>query len=247
MLRAACSEIDRECTPVLAFGQWRSARIVTAGLNPSEDEFRDKTQLVNGKKIPLEGKRQRFLHWPKDGLLTETLKEEAFRKADGYFNLGNAYDRWFGAYTEFLSAMEMTFTAGKPCHTDYVSPFATVQGLSKCNRTTIANLEFLGFPYWIRMLELCPCLEIIFGHGRGWRTVENFFRVALVDLPTPFDHKGGMTRHLSTTFVRLPNSKRRVLVYWWHPNRDGSPLCFLDRHEKRELGEILKQDIRKRT
>lgn len=56
--RAVCAEIDGEATPVVVFGQWQTARVVTAGLNPSEAEFRDKTG------VPLQAERQRFLHWP---------------------------------------------------------------------------------------------------------------------------------------------------------------------------------------
>lgn len=247
-LRKSCPEVDREATPILAFGQWSTARVVTAGLNPSEDEFRDKSQVgPDGLKTPLKGTRQRFLHWPKAGLLTRELREEAFRRAEGYFKLGNAYEVWFSAYNEFLSAMGATFVSGNTCHTDYVSPFATVKGVSNCGPTTIARLELTGFHYWVRVLELCPCIEVIFGHGRGWRMVEKYFRVKLVDLSTPFDHKGGSVRHLSWASVRLPESKRRVLLYWWHPNRYGLPLCWLSRIEKRELGEMLKRDVQKKS
>lgn len=248
-LRTTCTEVDNECTPVLAFGQWRTARLFTAGLNPSEDEFRDKHQLdPNGEKSPLKGKHQRFLHWPKEGLLTSELQQEAFRRAEGYFTIGNAYNDWFGAYSEFLSAMGSTFVEGQACHTDYIPPFATAKGISKCSHSTIAALNVRGFFYWVRMLELCPSVQIIFGHGRGWRRINDFFGVALTDVPTPFDEKGGPTRHLSTASIQLPHTNRNVAVYWWHPNRDGMPLCFLSREEKRELAEIIKRDIaRKKT
>lgn len=246
-LRSTCAEVDREATPILAFGQWEEARVVTAGLNPSEDEFRDKEQVgADGWKVPLKGEHQRFLHWPKAGILTRDLRNEAFRRAEGYFKLGNAYEDWFGAYTEFLSAIGATFASGNACHTDYVSPFATVEGISKCSPATIKRLKLSGFQYWVSVLELCPRVEMIFGHGHGWRIVEKHFRVSLVAVPTPFDHKGGSARHLSRATIRLAQSDRRILLYWWHPNRDGLPLCWLSRIEKQELGGIVKRDFRKR-
>ena len=224
---------------MLAFGRWETARIATAGLNPSEDEFRDKHQIAEGGlKLPLRGQSRRFIHWPSDGVLTPALEEEACLKAEGYFELGNTYWDWFRNYSSFLLGLEMTFTSGLACHTDYVSPFATVRGLSKCGKTR-EKLRVSGFRYWLRLIEMCPQLELIFGHGRGWRDIEDNFRVALTDLLTPFDHKGGASRHLSWATVQLPESGREIPVYWWHPNRDGAPLCWLKDVEKRALAEII--------
>src|SRR5690349_20575568 len=52
-----------EATPVLAYGAWQTARIATAALNPSEDEFQ--TRETPRRALPPE--RQRLLHWPADG------------------------------------------------------------------------------------------------------------------------------------------------------------------------------------
>ena len=79
--RAKLSDMEPEGTPVLAFGRWQTARVVTAGLNPSEIEFR----TPNG--APLTAAGQRFLHWPADGMLTEERLARARQRAEGYFSL----------------------------------------------------------------------------------------------------------------------------------------------------------------
>ena len=170
-LRAISDHIDKECTPILAFGRWRTARIVTAGLNPSTYEFRDPDQkTATGEKCPLVGDRQRFIHWG-GGRLTQTRLEEAFRRSDGYFEIGNQYAKWFNKYAEFLDALSVPFIEGRACHTDYVSPFATRVRISRC-RPAADLLEEAGFRCWLDVIERCPRVELIFGHGRGWRRVE---------------------------------------------------------------------------
>lgn len=246
-LRASYSDIEREGTPILAFGRFETARVITAGLNPSEDEFRDsKRLLADGSKEVLRGSRQRFLHWG-SGELTEARVTEAFRRSEGYFELGNKYGTWFDRYSEFLEALGCPFVSGKACHTDYISPFATRTGISKCSRETAVRLKGTGLRYWMSVLESCPRLELVFGHGQGWRRVQEEFQCELKDLKTPFDGKGNSSRCLSFSRVTLPNSLRPILLYWWHPNRDGSPLCFLNAREKGLLGDLIKNDAAKRA
>src|SRR6478672_1446603 len=57
---AAAAWLLPEATPVLAYGAWQTARIATAALNPSEDEFQ--TRETPRRALPPE--RQRLLHWP---------------------------------------------------------------------------------------------------------------------------------------------------------------------------------------
>src|SRR3984957_14453361 len=92
LLRRSCDEIEPESTPILAFGRFKKARVITAGLNPSEDEFR--TTLKAGRK-PLKEIERRFLHWPASGRLTQKRLYEALQKSERYFEKGgNAYE-WF--------------------------------------------------------------------------------------------------------------------------------------------------------
>jgi hypothetical protein len=245
--RERCPDIDPECTPVLVFGNWRSARIATAGLNPSEDEFWTKPTFT-AERQPLRDMRQRFLHWG-DGTLTDDRLREAFRRMEGYFTLGNAYSLWFDRYQAFLNALGTPFESGLACHTDYVSPFATKVGISKCCPATRRLLPEFGEQVWLNALDNCPCLEVVFGHGRGWHRVPNLFtgHSDWEHVPTPFDSKGGKSagQHLIRSSGVLP-SGRRVAIWWWRPNRDGSPLCYLKASEGAVVGTMLKSTLESR-
>jgi hypothetical protein len=165
---------------------------------------------------------------------------EAFYRSEGYFELGNQYGLWFNKYKPFLDGIGASFADGTACHTDYVSPFATKCGISKC-RETARQLLPTGEQFWLDVLNCCPRLEIVFGHGRGWNRIEKLFITKWEELETPFDHKGGDKwkgkTHLLFATAKHPVSGRPLAIYWWKPNRDGSPLCFLDAKEKKLLGQ----------
>jgi len=184
------------------------------------------------------------LHWPDDGRLTERRLKEALRRATGYFELGKAYE-WFERYGEFLEAMRTPFKKGLACHTDYVSPFTTIKGISKCKKAQKA-FRAIGAGYWMEVLELCPRAQLIFGHGRGWHVIEEeklFGIRKWHDISTPFDQKGDKRYPGRLKFAEgsLPKFRRQLLVYWWCPNRDGSPLCYLDSQERHTLGTLVRR------
>src|SRR5262249_40230717 len=146
-------------------GQWRSSRVVTAGLNPSEIEFR-----ASGGSPLMDG-QQRFLHWPADGALTEGRLAAAVARSGGYFTLGDCYPPWFHRYNAFLEGLGVSFQAGPACHTDYLSPFATRTGIAQCSGQTQRRLAAFGYPFWVEVLSAMPRTEVIFGHGNGWRAM----------------------------------------------------------------------------
>ncbi|MGI8588266.1 MAG: hypothetical protein ACR2M0_11360 [Chloroflexia bacterium] len=229
-----------EATPVLAFGDWRNARVATAALNPSEDEF----QTAGSPRRELPPDRRRFLHWPQDGELTPNRLAEARRLAEGYFMLGNAYSRWFGRWRGLLEALGATYESGLACQTNYGSPFTTVVGWgavrSAACRTQLAES---GGPIWRRMLELMPKLEIVVGQGAGWRTVPELFGFAPADwepVSTEFDAKGGKSAGTRPHLLhrRVSIGGRAVEVWWWRPNR-GGPLTWLGRDDAQRLGRII--------
>jgi len=95
------------------------------------------------------------------------------------------------------------------------------------------------------VLEQLRQVELIFGQGRGWHRIEELFGTTWRNLETPFDKKGSNSghvhEHLLFADTSLPESRRRILVYWWKPNRDGSPLCFLSQAEGRLLGRQIRE------
>jgi hypothetical protein len=237
--REQCADIERECTPVLAFGRWQSSRVATVGLNPSENEFRGE----DGQ--PLSGARQRFLHWPEDGLLTQERLVLARHRAEGYFELGNVYATWFGDYTRFLEGLDVSFGGGTACHTDYLSPFATRIGIGALRSTTSRRLAEFGYGCWLQVLRQMPRLELLVGHGRGWWEVPRLLKLSdWTGIATPYDAKGGRTKIARPflLFARgvLPQDGRPLAVYWWRPNPDGAPLAWLTGGEKAALGALVR-------
>jgi hypothetical protein len=226
--RRSIEAIERECTPVLVFGQWRTSWLATAGLNPSEMEFRDQGRL------PLASEQQRFLHWPDDGL----------GRAERYFVRGRAYSRWFDRYTAFLEGAGASFGAGTACHTDYLSPFATTTGVGACSPAIRRKLARYGYPLWVRVLNALPQLRVVFGHGAGWQEMPGLLGFERwTPISTPFDQKGGRTPiprpYLLFAETPLHPSGREIRVYWWRPNRDGAPLTWLNRDEAQQLGALI--------
>jgi hypothetical protein len=228
-----------EATPVLAYGAWQTARVVTAALNPSEDEF----QTRGPRRMALPPEQRRLLHWPADGLLTPARLREARRLAEGYFQLGNAYWTWFGRYRGLLDALGTPFADGLACQINYGSPYTTVVGWGAVGSAACrAQLAAAGGPLWCRVLDLLPRLELIVGQGAGWRTVPALFSFTPADwlpVPTPFDAKGGLTAHRPHLLYRsVTIAGRSVALVWWRPNR-GGPLTWLSDAEAARLGAII--------
>lgn len=241
--REQCADIEPECTPVLVFGRWQKSRVATVGLNPSEDEFRDK------HREPLRDSQQRFLHWPDDSQLTAERLELAFQRSEGYFTLGNVYAEWFGHYTPFLADLGVSFEDGTACHTDYLSPFATRVGVGSVRSATRKRLAEFGHNCWLRVLSHMPELEVLVGHGGGWRDMPWLLNLpGWTEIATPYDAKGGRTKiqrpYLLFARTTLPASGREIAVYWWRPNPDGAPLAWLRGDEKAALGALMRDHAR---
>ena len=143
--------------------------------------------------------------------------------------------------------MGATFERGRACHTDYVSPFVTRGGISNFEKRYGKNvLGKRGLRYWMQVLELCPNVELIFGHGRGWNDIQELGLFGVdtwTGIETPFDNKGIPTFLPPLKFAKgkMPKNGRRVLIYWWRPNRNGAPFCNLNPSDRRILGKIVKR------
>ncbi len=230
-----------EATPVLAYGEWATARLVVAALNPSEDEF----QTRDRPRRPLPPDRQRLLPWPADKQLTPARLAEARRRAEGYFRLGHAYWAWFGRYRPLPAALGWSFEDGQACATNWASPYTTTVGWGAV-RSAAARcvLAAHGGPLWRQLLEILPQVEIVLGQGAGWRTVPPLFGFTPADwiaVPAAWDTKGGAAAgprpHLLYHPIRLAG--RSVLLAWWRPNRGGA-LTWLDTTEAARLGVALR-------
>lgn len=226
-------------TPVLAFGRWQTAQVVTAGLNPSEREFLDEGNRE------LDARARRFLHRTGSGEEdpSDFQIAEARALAEQYFELGNAYTGWFDGFKPLLDELGCSYDSGRACHTDYRSPFATAAGLGKVAPSVQQALAKDGLARWKAILELTSECRVVLGIGAGWKDVPaalGFSRWHPVE--TLLDDKGGGTKSPRPHFLsgQCVLGGRPVHIFWWRPNR-GEPLTYLDHQEKRWLARRIRE------
>jgi hypothetical protein len=106
-------------TPVVAFGNARTARFATLGLNPSRIEF-----CVNG--VELDGPDRRLATLRSLGVSSlqdapPEKGETVLKECDRYFQR-NPYRKWFDPLDEILRAVEATYYGkeANACHLDLV-------------------------------------------------------------------------------------------------------------------------------
>lgn len=109
-------------TPVIAFGDPRTARVATIGINPSAREF-----VENGRLLA--GSARRLATLPSLGAerldeLTDAQAEEVLQECASYFSR-NPYRQWFDQLDGLIGvACDASYYAGSACHLDLV-PWAT--------------------------------------------------------------------------------------------------------------------------
>ena len=228
-----------ECaTPVPCFGRWDTARIATAGMNPSKREFLDE----RGRE--LETDERRFLHRRNSAAdCTDDEVADARRLAEGYFELGNDYWEWFNAFKPLLDELGLSFAEGDACHTDYVSPFATTSGIGgfASNLAQALARDHGGIEIWQRILAVMPHLQMVVGFGAAWRDMPRIWGFTRWrEIKTEFDQNGGNSR-ISKPYLlhQLINcGSREIDLFWWKPYW-SIPLTWLNESEKRELAKIV--------
>lgn len=112
-----------ESTPVIAFGNCRTARIATLGINPSVREFVEKGILLDGEKRRLSTLKS--LRAKSTSELTITQAEQVISDCDAYFSR-NPYG-WFKPLDKIIKAAAgATYyptsgnESGDACHLDLV-------------------------------------------------------------------------------------------------------------------------------
>ena len=110
--------VVRQSTPVVSFGDSRTATVATLGLNPSRLEFLD----GNGKL--LRGERQRLQTL--DSLNLSSLIDAPASAVEAVYDWcvcyfqRNPYKRWFGQFVPILSRLGVSHDSGTACHLDLV-------------------------------------------------------------------------------------------------------------------------------
>lgn len=134
--------VVRQSTPIVAFGQFDSARVASIGINPSHQEFLDR------KGELLQGQAARFLS--RDALkvddqepLSEAQAREVVEQSRRYFEL-NPYRSWFNPMEKWiLNPRGFSYWNGTSTHLD-LSQWATDpiwKMLSGDTRTKLVNSD----------------------------------------------------------------------------------------------------------
>lgn len=112
------SHIVPGSTPVVAFGNARTATVATLGLNPSRVEFLDRA----GHELPEQHRRLETLRsLGVDSLIDapDAIVARVIAGCDGYFQR-NPYWQWFRPLEGILTALGASYAAGTACHLDLV-------------------------------------------------------------------------------------------------------------------------------
>lgn len=138
-------------TPVLAFGDLRSAEVATLGINPSASEFLKDDRLRAGSErrlATLESLRARST-----SLLTKKQVQALVEDCVSYFHR-KPYTRWFNPLNEILrEALGVSYCDGSACHLDLVQ-WATDPAWGGLDDQIKRSLLQEGLPYLKKLLEL---------------------------------------------------------------------------------------------
>jgi hypothetical protein len=128
--------------PILFFGDAPAARLLTVGLNPSDQEY------VDAQGAELTGERRRFhtlasLEASARGELTEMQCDRAIEMMRGYFSPGQPVFRWFRPLARVVDAMGASFVGRTAAHLDLVqeSTRPVWSGLSKEDQAALVAAD----------------------------------------------------------------------------------------------------------
>jgi hypothetical protein len=105
-------------TPVVAFGDVRSAEVATLGLNPSRIEFLDR----DGKELMGDKRRLETLLSLRESDLSSAPPDairKVFEGCNNYFKR-RPYSQWFGYLERILCLLDVSYDSGTACHLDLV-------------------------------------------------------------------------------------------------------------------------------
>ncbi len=112
-----CSVLEGS-TPVVSFGDVRTATVATLGLNPSDAEFLDKGQWLIGDRQRFETLQSLGLSRPEDA--DDDQVKAVLAASFDYFNR-NPYWRWFSRLESVLNqALGVSYLDGSAVHLDLV-------------------------------------------------------------------------------------------------------------------------------
>ncbi len=148
--------------PVLSFGDLRTARVATIGLNPSKREYLDS----DGRE--LDGPERRFETLRSLGTLDRASLSDyrcdvAIERMQRYFGPGKPVYAWFRAPDRILTSMGVSYQAGDAVHLDLVQEATdpTWSAFTRRNPLEAQRLRATDEPFLRWQLETCPLCVVI--------------------------------------------------------------------------------------
>lgn len=146
---AGCSVLPFS-TPVIAFGDWRTARVATLGLNPSPVEFTDRSGReldgVSRRLETLSSLGARSL-----GELSGAQVEQVLKSCRTYFQR-QPYRRWFDDLEGVLNPLGASYYDGSACHLD-LAQWATEPAWGRLQPAARQRLLRDGIPFLLEQLR----------------------------------------------------------------------------------------------
>ncbi|MEZ5991482.1 MAG: hypothetical protein R3E76_03935 [Planctomycetota bacterium] len=149
-------------TPVISFGDFRTARVATLGWNPSKNEFLDRS----GRELDAEARRLHTHTSLGRSLLSDRRSTPArlvLEGCNGYFQR-NPY-HWFNKLEHVLNRIGASYWDGSSCHLDLVQ-WATDpvwRDLSDIEKSTLLDSDI---PFLRQQLRKSR-IKILLLNGRG--------------------------------------------------------------------------------
>lgn len=215
-------------TPVVSFGNARTARVATLGLNPSRVEFLD-------GGVELVGQRRRLATLSSLGVrslidASGEHVETVLHECDTYFER-QPYRRWFDQLEGILGAIGASYYGDNPtaCHLD-ISQWATDPTWGKLDTQARATLIAADGPFLMEQLRRSSIKLLLVNGGR---TLDELGRLA----GTAFMPEGRALSMGSMTTDLYTGTIGTVHVVGWRGNLQSSP--GVSNSQRRGLGEAV--------
>lgn len=220
--------------PILWFGDFlrymdSSTKIVTVGINPSNNEFLKKADVPT---IQLDYRLKGATSWiGKENGLNDSELKAYFEAMNSYFRY-NPFRSWFGWNESALNGLDASYYEGKAhnraIHIDFQAPVATDPVWSpletKCKKEGLDALDKLASffnKYFYKMLEtLSPDIVMIGIKESSFRSAFPLCKGKGMELLS--NDKGGYIRLFDTA---LPFSGKKCLVVWNHVRNSPFAAC----------------------
>ncbi len=156
-------------TPVVAFGNARSATVATVGLNPSRGEF------LSRQGVELQGKKRRLatlasLEVSNLSNASDVIIQQVLYECDQYFQ-NQPYWSWFSHLEQVLSCIGVSYKNGTACHLDLVQ-WAT-NPIWRTLPPSVQQALLLADTPFLQQQLLQEHIKLVLLNGRG---VINAFR-----------------------------------------------------------------------